>query len=61
MTQLAQVRLTADSHTHEGKQYSQGAIIEMPADSAQWLIDLKRAEPVVAQSGKKSTSQKSEE
>jgi len=49
-----------NTHTHEGKDYVAGDEIELPSDSAQWLIDLKRAEEV-AQPVKKSTFKPSEE
>lgn len=40
---MAKVTLL-DTHTHAGKDYGAGDEIDLPQDSAQWLVDLKRAE-----------------
>lgn len=41
------VKILADKHTHAGRDYPRGAVIrDLDADSADWLIGLKRAEEV---------------
>lgn len=39
------IQLTAP-HTHAGRQYPTGAMIELPDTKAQWLIGLGRATPI---------------
>lgn len=43
---MTTVRVTLlDTHTHAGVAYGAGDTLDLPTDSAYWLIDLGRAEP----------------
>jgi len=42
------IRLTCERHTHAGRDYHKGDILDMAADSADWLISTGRAEAIQA-------------